>query len=257
MKVFDAYARYYDLLYDNKDYPGEAAFVDRLLRQHGAARGAMLELGCGTGRHAIEFARMGWDVTGIDLSEAMVERAKSRRALLEGTLSKSLRFESGDVRTARLGREFDAVVSLFHVLSYQATNADLQAEVATAAEHLRPGGVFLFDFWYGPAVLSDPPVVRVKRMQDEDLEVTRIAEPEVRSDSNQVVVNYHVFLRNRHSGGVQEVKEAHAMRYLFLPELQLLLNQGGFDYLASGAWCSERAVGRDTWYVHAIARKRP
>lgn len=256
MKVFDAYARYYDLLYANKDYPGEAAFVDRLLRQHGPAGGNLLELGCGTGKHAVELARRGWQVTGVDLSEAMVAQAQTRSAQLEEPLRSALRFQAGDVRSVRVGRQFDSVISLFHVLSYQTTNADLQAEIATAATHLKPGGLFLFDFWYGPAVLSDPPVVRVKRMQDADLEVTRLAEPELRTAVNQVTVNYHVFLRNRHTGEVSEVREAHPMRYLFLPELELLLAHGGFDLLTAGAWCSDRPAGPDTWYVHAVAKKR-
>lgn len=64
MSVFDAYARYYDLLYREKDYAGEAAFVDQQLRKNGCAGSAMLELGCGTGRHAIELARLGWSLTG-------------------------------------------------------------------------------------------------------------------------------------------------------------------------------------------------
>jgi SAM-dependent methyltransferase len=256
MKVFDAYARYYDLLYANKDYPGEAAFVDRLLRQHGGAGGTLLELGCGTGKHALELVRLGWRVTGVDLSEAMVAQAQARSAALPADLRTAASFQPGDVRTVRTGQKFDAVISLFHVLSYQTTNADLQAEVATAALQLKPGGLFLFDFWYGPAVLSDPPTVRVKRMQDEDLEVTRLAEPEVRSALNQVIVNYHMFLKNRHTGQVSEVREAHPMRYLFLPELELLLDGGGFELVTSGAWCSERPAGTDTWYVHAVARRR-
>lgn len=256
MKVFDAYARYYDLLYANKDYAGEAAFVDRLLRQHGATGGDLLELGCGTGKHAVELAGHGWRVTGVDLSEAMVTQAQARAGQLPAATRTALQFQAGDVRTVRVGRPFDSVISLFHVLSYQTTNADLQAEIATAATHLKPGGLFLFDFWYGPAVLSDPPTVRVKRMQDADLEVTRLAEPEVRTALNQVIVNYHVFLRNRHTDEVSEVREAHPMRYLFLPELEFLLAAGGFELLSTGAWCSERPAGPDTWYVHAVAKKR-
>ena len=48
---------------------------------------------------------------------------------------------------------------------------------STAAKHLKPNGVFIFDFWYGPGVLTDPPVVRLKRLENEEIEVLRIAEP--------------------------------------------------------------------------------
>ena len=102
--VFDAYARYYDLLYTDKDYCGEAAFVDRLLRQHGSAGGDLLELGCGTGRHAVELARRGWQVVGVDRSEEMVLLANNRNFNTEETIQKAINFQVGDVRTVRVGQ---------------------------------------------------------------------------------------------------------------------------------------------------------
>ena len=57
MTVFADYAPWYDLLYQDKDYAAETAFVEARLRDHGAAPGKLLDLGCGTGLHAIAFAR--------------------------------------------------------------------------------------------------------------------------------------------------------------------------------------------------------
>ncbi|MDA1044519.1 MAG: methyltransferase domain-containing protein, partial [Verrucomicrobia bacterium] len=81
---FREYAQYYDLLYQDKDYAGEARFVARLLGQYVGKpeeNTAVLDLACGTGRHAQELARMGYRVEGSDLSVDMVavarERAKS------------------------------------------------------------------------------------------------------------------------------------------------------------------------------------
>ena len=86
-------------------------------------------------------------------------------------------FSQGDIRAVRLGRTFDVVVALFHVTSYQTTNEDLAAATATAATHLEPGGAFLFDCWRGPAVLIQRPEVWVKRLDDDDISLTRVAEP--------------------------------------------------------------------------------
>ena len=68
MSVFNHYARYYDLLYRDKDYAGEARFVHDQFAQHGLAAGRLLELGCGTGRHAVEFAKLGWIVSGFSVT---------------------------------------------------------------------------------------------------------------------------------------------------------------------------------------------
>jgi SAM-dependent methyltransferase len=256
MNQFNKYARYYDLLYSGKDYCREVVFVGDQLRGNGIGGNNILDLGCGTGRHAVEFARRGWNVTGIDLSEAMVFQANARREELSEWLKASLMFKVGDARTVRLNNVFDSVVSLFHVINYQSTNGDLEAHVATAAIHLKDNGSFMFDFWYGPAVLNDPPVVRIKRLIDPDLEVIRLAEPEMLPNLNQVAVNYHVILRDRHTNEVEQVKERHLMRYLFIPEIVMVLEKYNFDLVSTGSWCSERALGLDSWYGYAVARKR-
>ncbi len=253
--VFDEYARYYDLLYRDKDYAGEARFVHEQLVRQGGMPGALLELGCGTGRHAIEFGRLGYRVTGVDLSPGMIAQAKARVAALSDSKRNSLRFQVGDVRSARVEGKFDTVVSLFHVMSYQVMDDDLRAAFKTAAHHLQPGGLFFFDFWYGPAVLSDPPVVRVKRLEDDGLQVTRLAEPEPRPAQNSVIVHYDVFLKNKLTGALSEIREAHAMRYLFLPEIERLFAENRMTLEASGGWCTDKPLGNNTWYGWIMGRR--
>ena len=77
----------------------------------------------------------------------------------------------------------------------------------------------MFDFWYGPAVLSDPPVVRVKRLEDAATRVLRIAEPTMHFNENVAEVAYHVLVTDQASGQMEEIRERHSMRYLFEPEL--------------------------------------
>jgi len=248
--VFDAYAAYYDLLYRDKDYASEAKFIQNLLSRHGIEAGQILDLGCGTGRHAEHFARMGYTVHGVDLSQRMVEAAR-KGAPLE--LSKQLSFELGDVRSLRLGRKFDAVISLFHVASYQITNDDLLAMFETAAIHLKDRGVFAFDFWYGPAVLSERPGARVKRMASDMFDVLRIAEPVMHIRDNVVDVNFTVLVKSRLSRCAEEIIETHRMRYLFGPELRLMLEATGFMVQAEQEWMSGSDLGDTTWLGTVVA----
>jgi SAM-dependent methyltransferase len=252
--VFDAYAAYYDLLYRDKNYGEEAQYVRTLLSRRGVKVGRLLELGCGTGRHAEQLARLGYSLHGIDLSSTMVEQARKR---LASNLGAQLVFELGDVRSARLGTQFDAVISLFHVASYQNTNEDLAAMFATASSHLRPGGVFVFDFWYGPGVLTDPPVVRIKRLEDERVQIVRLAEPELRPNLNVVDVNYTVYVTERDSGERFELRETHSMRYLFLPELHCLLQAAGLQVLEAEQWLSGGELDLKSWQAVIVARKPP
>jgi predicted TPR repeat methyltransferase len=245
-QVFDTYARYYDLFYRDKDYAGESEYVAAHIRKQVPKVKWILELGCGTGAHAEHLARLGYTVHGVDLSEAMLVRAEARKASLPPEVAARLSFGLGDVRIVRTGKTYDAVISLFHVMSYQTTNADLEATFETASVHLQPGGLFLFDFWYGPAVLTQRPDVRVKRLEDEVIKVTRIAEPEMHVNENVVDVNYTVFIEEKATGQMEQSKETHQMRYLFLPELQCYC-AGRFKESGSYAWTTTDPLTLDAW----------
>jgi len=248
--TFSAYARYYDLLYRDKDYAAEADYVHSLIQRFAPGARALLELGCGTGKHARLLAGRGYRVHGVEVSADMLARAREQQA--EDGRDGGLTFTQGDIRAVRLGETFDVVISLFHVFSYMSTNDDLAAAFATARAHLRPGGILIFDCWYGPAVLTERPAVRVKRMEDETIEVTRLAEPRLRAQDNVVDVNYHVLIRNKQTQAVSEVKEAHHMRYLFIPEIELLAKAAGLTVLHSEEWLTARSPGVDTWGVSFV-----
>lgn len=249
MKVFDAYAGYYDLLYADKDYASEAAYAFELLALQGVRGGRLLELGCGTGRHAEHFGSAGFRVHGIDLSAKMIERAETRFA----ASSAGHRFEVGDVRTVRLADKFDAVVSLFHVMSYQCSNSDLDRSFESAAAHLRRGGAFVCDFWYGPGVLTDRPAVRVKEMSDDVCSVLRIAEPRFLPNENCVDVQYRIMVTDRATGNQHRIEETHRMRYLFFPELLRLAADHGLRITGAYAGQSQNPLGFDAWTGTLVA----
>jgi SAM-dependent methyltransferase len=240
--VFDAYAAYYDLLYKDKDYATEAEYVHDLIERHLPEAHDVLELGCGTGRHAEQFAQLGFRVTGVDRSSEMVVQAHKRTRGTPG-----LQFCEGDLRDFRCGQTFDVVLALFHVMSYQTSNTDLAAAFETVAEHLSPGGVFIFDCWYGPGVLSDPPATRIKRLHGDGIDITRIAEPFHYPDLNRVDVHYEVLVEN--GTRMQRIREVHPMRYLFTPEVDRLLDLVGMRRLTVEKWLDGTAPGLDTWNV--------
>ncbi len=247
MTVFAGYSRYYDLLYRDKDYAGEAAYVSGIVRRHCPDAVSLMELGCGTGAHAVELASLGYDVTGVDMSEGMLEGAHTRRDALPKELSARLEFAHGDARSVRLGRKFDAVISLFHVMSYQTSNEDLAAAFATAREHLAPGGVFIFDCWYGPAVIHQWPSVTEKKLADDATTVSRRAVPVVHVNENIVDVSYTVDVADRLTGASETLRETHRMRYLFTPEIELALATAGMELIDSRKWLSEDVPDIGTW----------
>jgi SAM-dependent methyltransferase len=238
--VFNAYSRYYDLLYQDKDYVGEVDYIQALLISQGVTQGSLLEFGSGTGIHGGLLAARGYHVHGVERSPEMVARALDVERFT---------CQQGDICSVRVGRTFDAVLSLFHVISYQITNADLAAVFTRAREHLKPEGVFIFDFWYSPAVYSQRPSVRVKRMADKQLEIIRLAEPVIHPNENRVDVNYTIFARDLVSGTVEMATETHPMRHFSLPEIDLLATENGFERIITEEFLSSKPAGEDTWGV--------
>jgi len=254
MKIFDRYANYYDLIYQDKNYTAEVEFVVHQLQTFAPHAKSILELGSGTGIHAILLAESGYEINGVDISTEMLDRAESRLAKLSPDLKAKLKFSQGDICTICLDQKYDTAIALFHVVDYQTTNSRLQSFFQTARNHLQPEGILIFDFWYGAAVLSDRPQIKVKRLENDHISLIRIAETVMYPDQNQVEVNYQILITDKANGEVRELRESHQMRYLFMPEIKMLLDSVGMEIIKVGEWLSDRPAGFDTWSVYCVAK---
>jgi SAM-dependent methyltransferase len=118
--------------------PGEVRFIHKVL---GLAPGSrVLDVACGTGRHAVRLAKLGADVTGVDSSPAYLARARRAARGLANA-----RFVRADMRRLRFESEFDAAVNLWTSFGYFADPGDDAAALRAIARALKPGGLFLID----------------------------------------------------------------------------------------------------------------
>jgi SAM-dependent methyltransferase len=249
MKIFNAYSDYYDLLYEDKNYNEEVQYVSKSIVKHNPHSQSLLNLGCGTGLHDIEFAKSGFQVTGIDRSEDMISKAKmnEKKGILE--------FDVGDARTIRVDKKFDVAVSLFHVINYQNSNSDLIDFFQTAHYHLKPGGLFIFDSWYGPAVLRNLPSKRKKLFENSKYSIIRESTSVIDFNMNLVSVLFDIKVMEKNSDQLNAFMELHKMRYLFFPEVQLIAEKAGFDILEFKKWLTDETPDENSWYVYFVLKK--
>lgn len=247
------YAEAYDLLYREKDYTAECGLIKRLLENYGdGSVRSILDLGCGTGNHSFPLVREGYELVGVDRSLEMLARAQEKSAGFH--INGSATFCHGDIRNVDLQRRFDAAIMMFAVLGYQLTNADVLSTLKSARQHLRPGGVFIFDVWYGPAVLHQRPSERVKVIPTSEGKILRVTSGKLDVRRHLCTVSYHLW-RLEQGQMLGETEEAHSMRYFFPLEINLFLECSGFVPIRLGAFPEfDRDPDETTWNVLGVAR---
>jgi SAM-dependent methyltransferase len=131
---------HYHRLYSHRDQAEARAFVDRLIDRLEPARGAsMLDLGCGSGRHARCLAARGFRVTGLDLSAGSLARARSNRG-------PEVRYLEQDMRQPFGTNAFDFVFSLFTSFGYFGDPGDHSVVIGNIAAALTGGGRLVLDY---------------------------------------------------------------------------------------------------------------
>lgn len=245
---FKAYSAYYDLLYQSKDYPVEALYIHSLLKKYAKTPVfSILEVGSGTGKHANLLADLEFSVTGIEPSKEMLKIARENA-------NDRVSFNEGAANNFKLNAKFDACISLFHVISYLTTNDELIASFTNVYNHLNANGIFIFDCWYGPAVLHQIPEKRSKLLKDDKFSIQRNATPKMYWNENIVDVLYEIQVTQQDAIPIS-FTEKHRMRYFSLPELQLLATFTGFKILHTEEFLTKKKPSENSWGVCLILQK--
>lgn len=198
--MFSETARYYDLIYDQfRDYKGDAAQVAELLRRLASGAELILDVGCGTGRHAEALTRIhGFQVDGLDIQPDFVEIAQER--------CPGGQFHVGDMADFDLRRRYDVVLCLFSSIGYVKTKESLAATARCFRRHLSPGGIALVEAWMTPDAFT-PGRVFLLTAETEDMKVSRMNSSEVVGSIS--ILDFHYLVGTPE--GVRHLQEIHEL----------------------------------------------
>ena len=201
--------------------PVEVDQIEALLRMKPPQR--VLDLPCGQGRHSIELARRGYDVTGVDLSPFMLDVARTRAA----AAGVQVRWLEGDMRRPPCGESFDVILNLFTSFGYFADPADDQLVLTAGMAMLAPGGRLLVEVINGARIMND-------FQSREWFTVGRAAVMEARTldrSSQRMVVERTVSIPP------DEETTVHALRLYTGEQLEAAMRSAGFGRVALyGDW---------------------
>jgi SAM-dependent methyltransferase len=247
----EVYAGQYDELYSSKNYPSECDLIEEAVSRYATNKPlTLLDVGCGTGGHAIEMARRGYDVTGVDLSQHMLDLA-AKKSNSQLTFNRP-RWLCDDVRNFKLCEQFDLAVMMFAVVGYLTTNSDVLAGLRNIRRHLKPNALLVCDFWSGPSVLSVRPVDRIRELQVQGGKVVRVASTTLDIGKHTADVTFKLW-EIKNSQLVTESCEAHRLRYFFPMEFELFLSNAGFQLKSLSAFPTlDDPLTSESWNALAV-----
>jgi SAM-dependent methyltransferase len=247
--TFTKYGDFYDLFYTNKNYHRESQYIIQLIASLNPRAKNLVELGSGTGNFSEYFCKAGYDVTGIEKSETMIARSQIKAI-------NNFDPQLADMVSFQLEKKFDVAVSLFDVMCYLTENEQIITCFKTVAAHLNPGGIFIFDGWYTPAVYTSPPVTSIKRAENEQYHITRIAEPVLNYQKNTVDVNYEFIIKNKANHQYDTLNEVHTLRHFNVHEIDYFAQLTGFNLIRAEELLTANSPGKDSWKVCYILQKK-
>lgn len=135
----------FGLLYDHVPLYEVRTDVGFYVEEAKSAGGAVLELGCGTGRILLPIARAGWSVVGVDSSREMLERCRAKLATEAAAVQSRVTLQQLDIHDFNLAAGFALIIAPFRVVQHLTTVDDQLRFLAAVGRHLAPGGRFAFD----------------------------------------------------------------------------------------------------------------
>lgn len=254
-KTFSQYATYYDILYQDKDYTKEALFISQLINEEFTINNhdiRVLDVACGTGRHAIELSKLGYNVSGSDQSEEMIERAIKESEMR----NLDIKFYKESFQTiGRISEKYKVILSMFSAIDYLTSYDDISIAFQNIYSLLQDDGILIFDFWNGNAVIDRFSPVRVKRVNKDGIEIIRISETTINRISQLATVKFH-FMVIDNNRLLKEFDEEHIIRYFFLQEMIDLLQANHLKVIARCPFLDIKGeVVATDWNVTYVVRK--
>jgi len=255
--IYDKFSQYYDLIYQKiVNYEREADAIERILTEFRPKRKkTILDIGCGTGGHALILGERGHKVTGIDISPTMIkqaiEKAKNKKV--------KAKFLVKDMRNTMLDQQFDCAICMFGGLGYILTYEELIQVFSNVKKHLVRDGLFIFEFWNVGGIRPSPYLTWLKA-EDEKITLYRLSESNFNARTNilNIDFNFIVIDKNRL---VETFSEAHKMKCYTLPEIHKYIEDSGLELAAAyDLICQDqiefKIPTKETFRIFAVTRKR-
>lgn len=224
--IFDRFAQFYDA--DYRHYRDDLPTILELADECG---NPILELGCGTGRVLLPLAQAGHRVTGVDLSPALLDVARSKLRGMD--YAPQVTLVEGDLRTFDLPQKaFAFAFCTSNTLMHLSTQADQLAVLRNAYRHLAPDGLLLLDLFNPdlPRLLAVNGLQELADQWEDETTGAQVLKWSVRSVdwAEQIQETLFIYEEVFADGAIRRTPCPFSLRFLWRSEAELLLEKAGF-----------------------------
>jgi len=237
----------YDLERDNDILTADIPFYIEYAQKQ---NGEILELGCGTGRVALALAKEGFNITGLDLSQQMLDVFKAK--LENPSLSGKVDLVHGDIADFSLGRKFALITAPFRVFQCLTKDNDVANSLKCIREHLTDDGVFIvnvfnpiipqnesWENWSSPEEITDFEGVDKKT----GAHIIRKHCKERIDETNQIIYPYFVHEVTYPNGGTERLVDHLQLKYYYRPQLHAAVETAGLIITEEFSWYDKSPPG--------------
>ncbi len=226
--IYQKFAKYYDQVYDSfYDYKKECDNLEKLFKEFSKTPPKdILDIGCGTGSHAIELTKRGYKVTGIDFSKAMIDKGmkKARNEKVE------IDFQVMDMRNMEFSSKFDMVICMFGVYDYLIKDEDINLFFNGLISSLKKNSLFIFEFWNKEEATQGYRNWVKCKDNSKGITIIRLAESRFNPKTNISTVRMEFFSFDK-SRVLDSFVETHKLRSYSVSEIKHILSDNGFDLI--------------------------
>ncbi len=243
------YSKYYDLVYQKKNYKFECKRIESFLRYKEGVK-HILEIGCGTCSHSILLSKKGYNIMGIDNSYEMIKVAKEK---IKKKKIKNITLYNHDAERLNTitKRKFDALLLLFNVIGYI---KDFDSFLLNVKKNLKRNSLLIFDFWHEAGVKYAGPKKTIKKFSSEGLELHRNSSGKevIQKSAIKIDIETSIFKSGKF---IKKFSEVHIVKYFNLKTLKKIIENNNFELIKFEDFNEENMSPKtDSWNAYCVAR---